>query len=260
MTAICDLASARSVKLLVDAEHASMQAGIDDLGIHFSRLYNRSIPGQATVYGTYQAYLKAAPQVLASHMAIASKEGFTLGVKLVRGAYMSSDPRHLIHDTKAATDRCFDGIMESLMRKTYNDVLTPITSCSSSSSSSTKANFPAVNLVLASHNAESVRKAQSIEKAQTLSGEPDMTDLVYAQLMGMADEVSCELLQAGQGPDKVVRPRAYKYLVWGTTGECMKYLHRRALENRDAVGRTKEARDLLASELWRRTKGVFAMT
>jgi hypothetical protein len=252
MTAICNLAAARSVKLLVDAEHASMQAGIDDLGIHFSRLYNRAVPGQATVYGTYQAYLKQCPTVLANHLAIASAEGFTLGVKLVRGAYMSSDPRHLIHDTKADTDACFNGVMEALMNKRYNHVLTP------SASASASAYFPDVNLVIASHNAESVRRAQAIERAQTLAGGVK-ADITYAQLMGMADEVSCELLQAGHKTEKAVTPRAYKYLVWGSTGECMKYLHRRALENRDAVGRTKEARNLLAIELWRRLKAVFAL-
>ena len=48
----------------------------------------------------------------------------------------------------------------------------------------------------------------------------------------MADEVSCELVQRAQtekalpGADRDV-PMAYKYLVWGTTGECMKYLLRR---------------------------------
>jgi hypothetical protein len=193
--------------------------------------------------------LKQSPQVLANHLAIASAEGFTLGVKLVRGAYMSSDPRHLIHDTKADTDACFDGIMESLMNKQYNHVLTP----------SASAPFPDVNLVIASHNVESVRKAQAIERAQTLAGGVK-ADITYAQLMGMADEVSCELLQAGRQSEKLAKPRAYKYLVWGSTGECMKYLHRRALENRDAVGRTKEARHLLAIELWRRLKGMFALS
>jgi proline dehydrogenase len=76
----------------------------------------------------------------------------------------------------------------------------------------------------------------------------------------MADEVSCELVQAGksaEGNVKVDVPKAYKYLVWGTTGECMKYLLRRAQENRDAVERTREGRDAMAGELVRRVKSVF---
>lgn len=256
ITEICDLATTRKVRLLVDAEHKEMQDGIDEVGLRFMRRYNTTVLGEAVVYGTYQAYLKSAPAVLARHMAVARQEGFTLGVKLVRGAYLSSDPRECIHDTKADTDQCFDGIMEGLMRQSYNDVLLPAEGMTKASA------YPAVNLVIASHNAESVRKAQEIEREQATSGQPKI-DLVYAQLMGMADEVSCELLQAGHGTEKsstLTKPRAYKYLVWGSTGECMKYLHRRALENRDAVARTKEARDALATELWRRFKRVFAIT
>jgi hypothetical protein len=78
----------------------------------------------------------------------------------------------------------------------------------------------------------------------------------------MADEVSCELVQASksaEGNVKVDVPKAYKYLVWGTTGECMKYLLRRAQENRDAVERTREGRDAMAEELVRRVKGIFGI-
>jgi len=53
---------------------------------------------------------------------------------------------------------------------------------------------------------------------------------------------------------KVDVPQSYKYLVWGTTGECMKYLLRRAQENRDAVERTLEGRNAMAAELLRRMK------
>jgi hypothetical protein len=79
----------------------------------------------------------------------------------------------------------------------------------------------------------------------------------------MADNVSCELVHAGRvagGEKKVDIPQAYKYLVWGTTGECMKYLSRRAQENKDAVQRTREGRDAMAAELIRRIKKAVGMT
>ena len=85
----------------------------------------------------------------------------------------------------------------------------------------------------------------------------------------MADEVSCELVysQTTAGPaakDSHVTEaavgrnpvQAYKYLVWGSTGECMKYLLRRAQENRDAVQRTKSGRDAMWTETMRRMKRV----
>ena len=50
-------------------------------------------------------------------------------------------------------------------------------------------------------------------------------------------------------------PKAYKYVVWGSVGECLKYLIRRAEENRDAVVRAKGTRMALRAELWRRAWG-----
>jgi proline dehydrogenase len=249
---VCDLASSRGVRLLFDAEQNSLQPGIDAWTLDYMRKHNTA--EKAIVYGTYQTYLKATPEVLASHLSMARKEGFALGVKLVRGAYIGSDPRHLIHDTKADTDHAYDSISESLVLSTYGPVLKP-------TESEQNKPFPVVDVVLAGHNHNSVRKVQAIRTAQAEKGLPQI-DLVYAQLQGMADEVSCELVQAGKvekGEKKADVPRAYKYLVWGTTGECMKYLLRRAQENKDAVQRTREGRNAMLSELLRRAKASVGL-
>jgi proline dehydrogenase len=248
---ICSLAASRGVRLLFDAEQQAVQAGIDTWTLEYMRKYNQKGSDKALVYGTYQAYLKATPSVLASHLAVARKEGFTLGVKLVRGAYLGSDPRHLIHDTKADTDAAYNGIAESLVRRSYGSILKPADG---------ETDFPPVNAVLAGHNHTSVRKIRSLRTMQVQSGEKQ-TDLVYAQLQGMADEVSCELVQSSlvAEVEKVDIPRAYKYLVWGSTGECMKYLLRRAQENKDAVQRTREGRNAMAGELVRRCKKMFGL-
>lgn len=251
---ICELATSRGVRLLFDAENAALQPGIDAWTLEYMRKYNKNEQGKAIVYGTYQAYLKGAPAVLASHMATARKEGFTLGVKLVRGAYLGSDPRHLIHDTKADTDNAYDSISESLVRRSYGTILKPV-------AGESDGEFPDINVVLAQHNQTSVRKIQSIRNSQIETGE-EQIDLVHAQLQGMADEVSCELVHAGKsrnGDKKIDIPQAYKYLVWGTTGECMKYLLRRAQENKDAVQRTREGRHAMASELARRLKKAIGI-
>jgi hypothetical protein len=252
---ICDLAASRGVRLLFDAEQQAVQAGIDDWTLDYMRRYNRE---GAVIYGTYQAYLKSTPATLSQHLAIAAREGFTLGVKLVRGAYLGSDPRHLIHDTKADTDSAYDGITEALLRRSWNSpVARP---------AGDEVAFSRVSLVLASHNRESVLKARA-----TLDAGDVETEVAFAQLQGMADEVSCELLaspkfDARNGsnaqekrPMPSSQPKAYKYLVWGSTGECMKYLLRRAQENRDAVQRTRSGRDAMRAELWRRLRTVFGL-
>jgi proline dehydrogenase len=252
---ICELASARGIRLLFDAEQQAIQAGIDAWTLDYMRKYNGKTPGKAVVYGTYQAYLKATPSILASHLAIARKENLTLGVKLVRGAYLGSDPRHLIHDTKTDTDNAYNGISAALAKRAYGPPL---------EAQEGETIFPPVNVVLAGHNHTSVRKIQDIRTAQAQSGE-EQTALVYAQLQGMADEISCELVQAGKidaekSNLKVDIPKAYKYLVWGTSGECLKYLLRRANENKEAAQRTREGRDAMAAELVRRVKARFGFS
>ncbi|KAI5459102.1 proline oxidase PrnD [Mariannaea sp. PMI_226] len=243
---ICKLAQDRGVRLLFDAEQDMLQDGIDDWTLEFARRYNKSTK-DPVIYGTYQAYKKGAPAILANHLAQAQKESFALGVKLVRGAYLGSDPRHLFHDTKEDTDKCYDDLAASVLTRQWTAAVKG------------EGAYPTASLMIASHNAESVRRARAICDSGAAK-----TDVSFAQLQGMADEVSCELVEAGQAVrenqgDKMSALPAYKYLVWGTTGECMKYLLRRAQENKDAVQRTRDSRDAMWGELIRRCKSVVGL-
>lgn len=234
--AICKLAQEQGVKLLFDAEQDALQPGIDDWTIEFMRKYNTD-PSNIIIYGTYQAYKKCMPNVISQHLAAAQKDGFSLGVKLVRGAYINSDPRHLFHDTQDGTDACYDGIAASVLTRQWSAMVEG------------KGEYPASAVVLATHNAESVRRARAICDAGAAK-----SPVAFAQLQGMADEVSCELVEASTQAKAAAALPAYKYLVWGTTGECMKYLLRRAQENKDAVQRTRSGRDAMFAELVRRVK------
>ena len=246
---ICDYAKNTGIKLLWDAEQNAIQPGIDRWTLDLQRKYNRD--GVAVLYGTYQAYAVSTPQLLAQHLAIAHREGFTLGVKLVRGAYMGSDPRHLFWASKADTDRVHDRIAEALIRKEWNETLTPV-----EEQGAQKPTFPNVNLVLATHNHESVRKAVAIRQEQSRKGEKSI-DLSYAQLMGMADDLGTELIVAGNVAcaatwAKTELSKTYKYTAWGSVRECLTYLLRRAEENQGSLSRTMEGRLALGKEIRRR--------
>jgi proline dehydrogenase len=244
---ICRLSEQRGVRLLFDAEQARLQEGIDNWTLYFMKIYNKG--EKALVYGTYQAYAKKTPRVLARHMEEANKHAFVLGVKLVRGAYLGSDPRELFWPTVEDTHNCYNSIAASLIKREYGNVLKPMEGGSGQ--------FPKVNFILASHNAKSVTLACQLRDEQARNGEPRI-EMAYGQLMGMADNVSCNIVKSAmersQLEDKsnVDIPKPYKYLVWGKIGECLKYLLRRAQENRDAVSRTTDARKALGSEILRR--------
>ena len=267
---ICALAKSRNIRLVIDAEQAAVQRGIDNWILSLQRRYNRvSEPDlsnqksephapRALIYGTYQAYLHSTPSTLARDLGHAATEGFVLGIKLVRGAYLGSDPRTLMWDTKEETDAAYDSIAESLLRRRYEPLLAlQNRSQRNGASIPASSSFPNVNLVLAGHNISSVRKVMAIQEQQVRNGEQRI-EMVYAQLLGMADHVSGELVQAATLSKEAASaemPRACKYMVWGSVGDCMKYLVRRAEENRDAVRRTDEAKVELKKELWRRIMG-----
>jgi hypothetical protein len=251
MKEICDAASAKRVALVPSAEETTTNPMIDAWTLNLQKIYNK--PDNIVLYNTYQCYLKAAPASLSQHLHQAKTEGFTLGVKLVRGAYLHSEPREKIWDTIQDTHNAYDAMAEAVLTRSYNTIVKPTTQ--------DDAIFPRnVGLVLATHNADSVRKAQAIRTNQLRSGQ-ERIPCAYAQLQGMADEVSCELISATQAkPEEMVDiPRAYKLTAWGSMTDCLNYLLRRAAENKDAATRTVESRDAMRVELWRRIKSTFGL-
>ncbi|CRG90202.1 hypothetical protein PISL3812_07245 [Talaromyces islandicus] len=253
ITDICDRARDRGVQLLFDAEQHAVQSTIDAWVLGLQRKYNRTFSLQdkprALVYGTYQAYLRSTPDTLASHLAAASEEGFVLGVKLVRGAYLGSDPRHLFWENKDGTDQSYDAIARALITRQYGPGLRP--------SDPQSQEFPQADLVLATHNRKSIEKARALRNDQVRHKRP-MIEMVYGQLQGMADDISCQLVHESattryEGNALEEIPKPYKYLVWGTVGECTKYLLRRGRENRDAASRTRDTRNAMFAEVKRRS-------
>ena len=253
MREVCDSAAAKNVRLLPAAEETTTTPTVDRWSLNLQRDYNKSANG-SVVYNTYQAYLKGTSDTLARHLADAQKENYTLGIKLVRGAYLASEPRHLIWDTMDDTHAAYDALADAVLRRSYSAELKPLHGTDSA--------FPAVNVVLATHNAASVRKAQALRSEQAQRGK-EKVPLVYAQLQGMADEVSCELIQAGKASashEKIADvPQVFKCTTWGSMTECLNYLLRRAAENKDAAGRTIESKNAMACELRRRFRGVFGL-
>jgi len=252
MHALCKAAAEKNIALLPAAEETWSLRGFHDWCLRMQRVYNRG--GKSVVYSTYQVYLKQMPDILAKHLAIAKQEGYTLGIKVVRGAYLGTDDRKLMHSTIEATHNAYDQVASALIQRKYNEVLKPAEGASDQP-------LPNTNVVLATHNHESVKRAQALRRDQAIRGEP-LTSLTFAQLQGMADEVSCSLIaaaKASQDNEKAVQERVFKCTTWGPVYDCLNYLLRRAAENKDAAGRTHETRNAMRDELWRRMKGTFGL-
>ena len=100
-----------------------------------------------------------------------------------------------------------------------------------------------------------------IRNEQAKNGERRI-ECAYAQLYGMADDVSAELVLASkveqsEKAQELDRPMCFKCATWGTLTECLNFLLRRASENKDAAGRTEDTRRAMGEEIRRRFKAAF---
>lgn len=98
---LCKSAADKGVRLFIDAEETWIQDVIDELTLEEMKKYNT--PSKTIIYNTYQMYRTASYGILASHLDTAREEGFTVGAKLVRGAYMEKERKRA--EEKGYADR-----------------------------------------------------------------------------------------------------------------------------------------------------------
>ncbi|KAF9487221.1 FAD-linked oxidoreductase [Pleurotus eryngii] len=164
---ICQRAQERGVRVIIDAEYSWYQPAIDALALSLTRQFNKlpdSKSGSSTssvlplVYGTYQAYLRRTPEHLKLSLLDSQKHNYSLGVKLVRGAYhphelaahqsrqkrpgddgsvsksgahhdqslsISPDPHPPVWETKADTDTCHNECAKALIQAIEEDLYSP---------------------------------------------------------------------------------------------------------------------------------------
>jgi proline dehydrogenase len=195
---------------MVDAEQTWVQPAIDVCVQAAQKLYNK---GPVIVYNTMQAYLTDSASRLELELQRGEANGYKVGIKLVRGAYMVTETalasklgyKRPIHDTMEATHDNYN----VLARKLIDSV-----KCGSG------------NAVLATHNEASVR--QAVEYMQEV-GVGKRDGVSFGQLLGMCDHVSFPLGAAGFDSLKVVP--------YGPIRVVLPYLVRRAQENSDVLGR-----------------------
>ncbi|KAK9292601.1 hypothetical protein L1049_020575 [Liquidambar formosana] len=229
---ICQKCLEANVPLLVDAEDTFVQPAIDYLAYSSAIMYNKD--NNPIIFGTIQAYLKDAKQRLFLATEAAEKMGVSMGFKLVRGAYMSSEVR-------LASSLGFEPPIHKSIQEThacYND-------CASFMLEKIAGGSGAV--VLATHNVESGKLAAA--KAHDLGIRTDNGRLQFAQLYGMSEALSFGLRNAGF----IVS----KYLQFGPIERLIPFLLRRAEENRGFLSSSTVDRQLMSKELKRRLKAAI---
>ena len=85
---ICHVAAENGVGVFIDAEESWIQDTIDHITDVMMKRYNKE---RVVVYNTFQMYRKDRLQFLMDSFEKSKKDGYLLGAKLVRGAYMEKE-------------------------------------------------------------------------------------------------------------------------------------------------------------------------
>lgn len=221
---ICRVAYDKNVPIMVDAEETWIQDTIDELAVDMMRLFNRE---RIIVYNTYQMYRHDKLADMKADHLIAKAAGYILGVKMVRGAYMEKERKRAeemgylspIQPNKAASDRDYDESLNYCM-----------------------AHIEEIAIVCGTHNEDSCRVlAELLDKHKVDHNHPHV---YFAQLLGMSDNLSFNLSDAGYN--------VAKYVPYGPIKAVMPYLFRRAQENTSIAGQTSRELGLIMKEKQRR--------
>lgn len=221
---VCKLAKAKDVEVLIDAEETWMQNAADELVEEMMRTYNTGVP---IVYNTLQLYRWDRLDYLKELHKRAKKDGFTLGIKIVRGAYMEKERERAeekgypspICESKFATDQNFNETLKYILK-----------------------HLEEISLFVGTHNEESCYLAMELMDKFKI---PKNDNRVwFGQLYGMSDHISFNLANQGYN--------VAKYVPFGPVKDVMPYLIRRAEENTSVAGQTNRELNLLKTERKRR--------
>lgn len=223
---ICQAAHDADVPVLIDAEESWTQGPVDALATDMMRRFNTK---RAIVYSTAQLYRHDRLAFLQKEVELGKAEGFQVGMKLVRGAYMEMERERAaamgypdpIGANKAAVDKDYDDALRFCM-----------------------ANIGQMAILNGTHNeASSLLLAKLMHRA----GLPnDDRRIHFGQLLGMSDNISFNMAAAGYN--------VVKYVPYGPVAKVLPYLIRRAEENTSAQGQTGRELSMLNAESRRRAK------
>jgi len=227
-------AKSQNVRVMIDAEQSYFQPAIHRLAIEMMRTYNTD---KAIVFNTYQNYLKKAHKTIVLDLEQAKRQNFYFGAKLVRGAYMEQErARAELLGYKDPINPDYEATT-AMYHKVLDECLTRIHALKEAGEDPQR-----IGIMVASHNENTVK--YGVQRMAELNLDPQERVLCFAQLLGMCDQITFPLGQAGYS--------VYKYVPYGPVNEVLPYLSRRANENGSLLGKVQVEKDLLRRELARR--------
>lgn len=221
---VCKRGKAHDISVLIDAEESWMQNASDALVTKMMQKYNTEKP---IVFNTLQMYRWDRMEFLKKEHALAIKNGYFLGFKLVRGAYLEKENERAnvlgypspMCKSKAETDANYNAAVAYMLD-----------------------HLDRMSLFSGSHNEES--SYLMMQKMAEKNIPNHDARVWFGQLYGMSDHISFNLAAHGYN--------VAKYIPFGPVRDVMPYLIRRAEENTSVAGQTGRELALLTKEKNRR--------
>lgn len=214
----------QGIMMMIDAEESWIQGFIDGVSERLMERFNKTRP---VVFNTYQLYRTDAFNQLQLALKKATDDGYYLGAKLVRGAYMEKERKRAremgyvspIHPNKVAVDKDYDAAIRFCVQ-----------------------HIGRMGLCSGTHNEKSVRHLAELMEENGL--EKNDSRIYFAQLLGMSDHISFLLSKRGYN--------VAKFVPYGPVRKVLPYLFRRAEENTSIAGQSGREYLLIQKELKRR--------
>ncbi|MBF2708586.1 proline dehydrogenase family protein [Flavobacterium soyangense] len=219
---VCKASYDNDVALLIDAEESWMQDAVDSLVEKMMKKYNKLKP---IVFNTLQMYRWDRLDFLKKLHDKANSEGFHIGMKLVRGAYMEKENERSIEKgyptpictSKEATDENYDAAVKYMVDNK-------------------------MAVFAGTHNELSTYFLMDLMEEKGIESNDER--IWFGQLYGMSDNISFNLAANGYN--------VAKYLPFGPVKDVMPYLIRRAEENTSVAGQTSRELSMIKAERNRR--------
>ncbi len=226
LDAICGKASMKGIELYIDAEESWIQNTIDRFAERMMERYNRE---RVVVITTCQMYRHDRFAYLQELYDRSQRDGFQIGVKMVRGAYM-------VKENARAAAKGWPSPIQPSIEATHYDYNAALRFAFE--------HRETMLLSLATHNEDSTRILTGLIEEH---GVPrDHRHLRFSQLLGMSGNLTFNLAAAGYNVSK--------YMVYGPVSDVLPYLVRRAQENTSVTGEAGRELALIQRELKRRGK------
>jgi proline dehydrogenase len=224
MYRICEAAKEKGIGVMLDAEETWIQDPVDRLAMEMMQEFNRE---KVVMYNTIQLYRHDRLDFLKLSHRIAKEQGFILGEKLVRGAYMEKERTRAmqmgypspIQPDKESTDRDYDAAVAYCIEHVDD-----------------------IAVCIGSHNEKSNFLGAQLMQQKGIPH--DHSHVHFSQLFGMSDHITFNLAKEGFNVSK--------YLPFGPMKDVIPYLMRRAQENSSVSGQTGKELYLIKKELERR--------